>query len=152
MSIQPYNKAQQGSLPGSDKRYLDQELIKIQTAIGSIEQAVGPWTPYTPVVTPGTGAITAYTAAGRYAQIGKLVLVQIDITITTNGSGATYVAATLPASGITTQILPGREAAVVGKMLQGQIAGNTVLIYNYDNTYPGGNSYRLVLSGSYESA
>lgn len=31
--IQPYSKAQQGSLPGSDRRYIDTELLKLQKTI-----------------------------------------------------------------------------------------------------------------------
>lgn len=155
MSIQPYNKAQQGSLPGSDKRYLDQELLKIQTAIGSIEQAVGPWTPYTPTITPGSGAFTAVSATGRYQQIGKLVSVQISITITTNGSAAAAVYATLPVAPNPSYlyILSGRENNVTGKMTQGIVESpNLAGIIYYDGSYPGGNGYNLIISGVYEAA
>lgn len=56
----------------------------------------GAWTAYTPTVTSATGTITAYTATGRYYQIGKLVFVEFNVTITTVGTAAGNATITLP--------------------------------------------------------
>ena len=115
-----------------------------------------PFTTYTPVVTSGTGAFTTVSATGRYRRIGKLVFIQITVTVTTNGTAATSVIATLPFSSLNVagvnHVLLGRANAVSFKMLQGIIAPNagSVSIFNYDNSYPGASGETLVLSGFYE--
>lgn len=120
-----------------------------------------PFTTYTPVVTAPSGAFTTVSAAGRYRRIGKLVFIEIVITITTNGTAATAVVATLPFAGVNAPsftysgILFGRAGNISGKLLQGYIpvtTGNQVFINNYDNTYPGASGETLVLSGFYEIA
>lgn len=112
------------------------------------------WTTYTPTLSASTGTLTSASATGRYKQLGKTVHVQIVVTITTNGSAAVYVVATLPALGspAAEYVLAGRNAGTDGKLLQGYIssAAAQVLILAYDNTYPGANGARLVLSGFYE--
>lgn len=113
------------------------------------------WTAYTPVITAGAGAFTTVSAAGRFKQIGKTVFVCIDITVTTNGTAASFVVATLPALNNSSlqSLIAGREAGVTGKMLQGiiPISSSTVTIVNYDNSYPGANGALLTVNGSYES-
>jgi hypothetical protein len=114
------------------------------------------WLTYTPVITAIAGAFTSVSATGRYKQIGKVVYVYIKITITTNGTAATYVLATLPVAAIAaataTPVICGRATSISGKMLQGIIAGTTVSILNYDGTYPGATGEALVVSGAYEAA
>lgn len=111
------------------------------------------WTTYTPTITAGSGTFTTTSASGRYQQIGKTVFVFISIVITTNGSAATFVQATLPVTGRSDgYVLAGRENAVAGLMLQGFISAGVIQIVNYDNTYPGGNGKTLLLSGLYEAA
>jgi hypothetical protein len=56
----------------------------------------GAWTAYTPTITAQSGTITTATATGRYRQSGKTVFLQVDITITTAGTGAGGVIASLP--------------------------------------------------------
>ncbi len=87
-------------------------------------------------------------------QVGKIVFIQIRIVITTNGTGATYIDATLPVTPTTeTFVLPGRAALVSGKMLQGFINNSAhIAIYNYDNSYPAVDGESLTVSGIYEAA
>lgn len=110
------------------------------------------WTAYTPTITAGSGTITTKSATGRYKQLGKTIFLQMAITITTNGSGAVSVNATLPFTGGSTCVISGRENIATGKMLQGIIVGGSIFILNYDNTYPGADGANLFLSGVYESA
>ena len=50
----------------------------------------GAWTAYTPTITAQAGTITGatITTTGRYQQIGKTVIVEMDITLTNIGSGS----------------------------------------------------------------
>jgi len=121
----------------------------------NIIENAGPWLPYTPVITAGSGTFTSVSATGRYQQIGKTVIVALQVAIATNGSAATTVTATLPvsASSSNSAVLTGRETLNNGKQLQGFIVNTPTLvsIVNYDNSYPGGNGFNLLVSGSYES-
>jgi hypothetical protein len=116
------------------------------------------WTTYTPTVTAGSGTFTTVAGTGRYMVEGRLVHVQIEVVITTNGTAATSVNATLPIASpnISTvaRTLAGREVTSTGFMLQGTISANssTCVIRNYDNTYPGASGRTLHVSGSYEIA
>jgi hypothetical protein len=90
-------------------------------------------------------------------QIGKLVFVYIDITITTNGTGASSVVATLPVNARIAEsehyILTGAERAVTGAALTADCSNSSSCnIVNYANGYPGGSGYHLILTGLYEAA
>lgn len=115
-----------------------------------------PATVYTPVITAGSGVFTSVSAIGRYRVIGKLIFFQLAVTITTNGTAAVQVNATLPFASVNVTdsdyCLYGRANAVSGKQLQGIIGPNasTLSILNYDGTYPGANGEKLYVSGFYE--
>jgi len=113
----------------------------------------GVWTAFTPTLRAESGSLTTASATGRYIQIGKTVSFTITITITTNGTAAIWVAATLPVTANSRAVVPGRENAITGSMLQGVIwaGGNEVYILTYNNVYPGGNGRELVVSGTYEA-
>lgn len=109
---------------------------------------------WTPTVTAGSGTITAYTAAGYYTKIGRQVHATLVIDITTNGSAAGAINATLPftsASGPMKWAGSGRENAVTGYMLQVKLDGgaSTITTFTYNNAYPGANGAQLVISISY---
>lgn len=115
-----------------------------------------PFTTYTPVVTAGSGAFTTVSATGRYRRIGKLVFIQITVTITTNGTAATAVIASLPFASLNVAgvryFLTGCEDAISGTGLDGRIRENSsvVNIVSDANAYPGQNGAVLYLSGFYE--
>jgi hypothetical protein len=77
----------------------------------------------------------------------------INISIISNGTAAGDVESTLPLpiAGATDIFAGGREWNVSGKLLAGRLVRsmNRILISNHDATYPGGNGYSLILSGSY---
>jgi hypothetical protein len=135
-------------------------VVPIVDVFGSsspvLELGTSSWTAYTPTVTAGSGSFTAVSATGIYNQLGKTVFFQVAITITTNGTAATSVNATLPFTSVTGPIyvVAGRANAVSFKMLQGKIgsASTTVAIFNYDNTYPGASGETLIVSGVYQKA
>ena len=117
--------------------------------------ALGPWSTWSPTVTSQTGTITTVgTVVARYIQAGKNVYFSLAVTITTNGTGATSVNASLPVTTKASNVFAGRETAVGGKTLTGTVAAGstTMQILNYDNTYPGSNGCQLVLAGVYEAS
>ncbi len=113
------------------------------------------WTSYTPVVTAGFGTITTVGAVvGHYKVIGKTVLFQFDVTITTNGSADVFVSVTLPVTPTASVFTVAVKEVTLGVSGIGNIPASTarVDIQKYDGTYPGGNGKRFVVSGSYEAA
>jgi hypothetical protein len=124
-----------------------------------VQGAVGnsAWTSWTPTVSAGSGSFTTVSATGRYKQIGKTVFFSLHIAITTNGTAATYVNATLPttsANDTVYYIAHGREVAAVGIILQGFITpnSNVLSITDATNGYPGGSARTLVMTGFYQTA
>lgn len=95
------------------------------------------WRTYTPVITPQFGAITTYTATGRYKLVGKTVFLNISVTITTAGTGSGVLFISLPeaVAAKSVSIGVGRETAVNGKMISLTIgtSGNPFALY-YDNS------------------
>ena len=115
--------------------------------------------PWTPTVTAGSGTITTLgDVKGLYTLNGGLCTIQFDITITTNGTGAaTVVIGNLPyapaiyptgygviATG--SGINPGNNKALTIICSPSYYSAD---IFNYDGTYPGANSTRLVGTISY---
>jgi hypothetical protein len=70
-------------------------LATTVTGINGVNQNAA-WTTYTPTITAQTGTITTSSATGRYKQIGKTTLLEVDVTITTAGTGAQGLRASLP--------------------------------------------------------
>ena len=128
--------------------------LKATTAIQFNGSSItGAWATYTPTLRAQSGSLTSATATGRYMQIGKTVFFSISITITTNGTAAGSLTATLPTTPNANGSGSGRENGVSGKMLQAQVvaASNVASIFNYDNTYPGASGASITISGAYES-
>jgi hypothetical protein len=128
-------------------------ISSMQTTVNGITSA---WTAYTPTLACSTGSLTTASAIGRYKQNGKTVLINIIITITTNGSCAGWIVASLPVAGNQESVLAGRDDGVTGGMLQGIIGNQNTdlshfLIFFYNEGYPGANGAKLVLTGVYES-
>jgi hypothetical protein len=122
--------------------------------VASIAAAQTAWTAYTPTVSASTGSITSASATGRYKQIGKTVHFNLTVSITTNGTGADAVRATLPvtAQAANSSFGSGRNAST-GALLQWANADTTrAFIFNNNGTYPGADGASLSISGTYEAA
>lgn len=104
---------------------------------------------FTPTITAGSGTFTTVSAVGSFMVAGRTFFADIVITITTNGTAAVSVYATLPVTGVNSQVGAGRENAVTGDMLQVYLGSgqNYFTIYDYLGNYPGGTGYSLVCSG-----
>jgi len=116
------------------------------------------WTSYTPTVTATTGTFTTVSASGKYTRIGKLCTVQFRVTITNNGTAAGQIVVSAPFTSsnsfATNFIGNGREVAVLGFTMTPRIISNTSDFYltKDDATYPGGTSYVLDNTITYEVA
>jgi len=109
---------------------------------------------WTPSVSAGSGTITTLgTVSGTYTRIGRQVVLNFDISITTNGTGGTYIAVSgLPFSAKAAYCAEGvfREVAVNGKLGAISIANTaTFTLNNYDSSYPGADGCRLIGTISY---
>ena len=107
------------------------------------------WTAYTPTITAQTGTPTTVSATGRYKQIGKTLLVSLNITVTTIGTAANSMSATLPAgfTSAATSAGAGKDVALNGKVIGGWVNTATTSIIdirNYDNTTVWVNGVNLI--------
>jgi hypothetical protein len=113
----------------------------------------GAWTAFTPTISASSGTFTTVSASGTYAHLGKIIVFQMTITMTTIGTAAGTLRATLPTTANNIATFSGRENAVTGLMVQGNVspASNTLSILKADNTsiIASGNVIRI--SGFYES-
>jgi hypothetical protein len=109
------------------------------------------WITYTPTVGSGSGTITTASAVGRYVKLGTTVYIVVKVTITTNGTGATYVSFTLPHANAANETLlqaSSGTASGIGWIAASAAAGR---IYSSTWTYSGGNGVDLWCSGAYET-
>jgi hypothetical protein len=118
---------------------------------------IGAWTAYTPTITAATGTITSTTITrAKYAKLGKIVHLNIDFTITNNGTGAGSVYITLP-SGVNASAAfyhgVGRENTASGAICNFFTLNTTQIRMNLGSGgYPGGTGYNLSGSITYETA
>jgi hypothetical protein len=110
------------------------------------------WKSWTPTISTFSGTITAYTVnSARFRKQGKTVSLNLDITITTNGSGAGDFRFTPPiaAGSGTTPPVQGQLLST-GEALVGSWFGPGFGLKKYNGSYPGGDGYRLSVSSTYE--
>ena len=115
------------------------------------------WLSFTPTITALTGTIaTVSSRLGFYRKFGKKLEFKMSFVITSNGTGAGAVLATLPFTSVGSNgsVCAGKERSSTGKMLTGYIDGlsSTVAIQFYDGTYPGITGGVYSISGEYEVA
>ncbi len=111
------------------------------------------WTDFTPTITAASGTFTSVSATGRYKQLGKTIFFNELITVTTNGSAATLILATLPVPATATITVFYGRAGNTMKQVQGVSQDSTHIgIENYDGTYPGSTGEVIAIAGTYEAA
>lgn len=112
------------------------------------------WEAYTPTVSSSTGTITTYSASGRYAIRGNVIVVFIRVIVTTNGTGAGLLNISLPVSvaGGLGATFAGKERVVTGKAVVGYADSTNIPLQFYDGTYPGGNGYVIEITSTYETS
>ncbi|WP_186137323.1 hypothetical protein [Burkholderia gladioli] len=110
-----------------------------------------PWDQFATTVTSSQGAIAQVGSVNLFYRLASGVChFTVNISITTNGSGAGAVQFTLPVPAAGFGTVYGKEL-VTGKVLTGIVAaGNTEQLTFFDGTYPGADGRVLVVSGSYQ--
>lgn len=136
---------------------LTSPTLTAPVATGSLASFGGAWTAFTPTVTAQAGTFTSTSASMRYTQIGKTVMFQGTVTITTVGTAANSVNITIPvaaqAGTLGLSVGTGRESALGGKALTVTLANTgAATILNYDNSSPIAAGAVLRVSGTYEAA
>jgi hypothetical protein len=136
------------------------QLTALVTAVTNLTTSInnalslGPWSTWSPTVSSQVGTITTLgTIVARYATAGKNVYFSLTIPITTNGTGANWINATLPLTAKAHTIFAGREGPISGKSCVGDVATGsaTPSITFYDGSYPGSNGAVITISGTYEA-
>ena len=112
---------------------------------------------WTPSVTSLGGTITTVGAvSGKYTKIGRVVVVNYDVAVTTQGTGASALQiAGLPfANGDIASISCGREVNATGYITSGLLAtsATTISVRYYDATYPGTSGSRNHGTLTYQTA
>lgn len=110
------------------------------------------WASYTPSLSCTVGTLTSATATGKSKTVGKTTFVSITISITTLGTCATQIIASLPNTTQNITVLVARETTI-GNMGSGSAAAGTtsVGITKYDATFLGGNGQSITVNGVYEN-
>jgi hypothetical protein len=109
------------------------------------------WDSYTPILSASTGSFTSATIAGSYKLIGKVCHLRLFISITTNGTAAGRIRATLPFAQ-RPEIYVGvwRENNINGALGQTFVQNDLAQLVTSANLYPGANGHALAASVSYE--
>jgi hypothetical protein len=106
---------------------------------------------WTPTVTSGTGTITSYTSSGKYTRIGRQVTINVQISITNNGTGASDIrVGGLPFTAESTNYAGSGFNSSTGYTQTVAMASTTTLItYKYDATYPVATGQGMILTITY---
>jgi hypothetical protein len=130
--------------------------VPVTVARGGTGDTGTAWTTYTPTITAGSGTFGSVTGAGRYKVMGKTVYFNLLVTVTTVGTAAQNIVATLPAGMTSAAIvsLSGVEVNATGNMVRGFInsGASTISMAYYNNTFPGGSGNAVCISGVFEIA
>lgn len=110
------------------------------------------WTTYTPTITAGSGSFTTVSATGRWRRIGKTVVVQADITITTAGTAASTLFASLPLTAAAFNYAGSAIEVTAGKSGAARIAPSGTTMGALDATAATfiANGKEVVMTTTYE--
>jgi hypothetical protein len=127
----------------------------LPVANGGTDYTGGAWTTFTATVTPNTGTISQGSNASGYLQIGKLVNLSINETITVTSGSPVSVTITVPVAPKRNTVLVGREAGNTGVAITAVVAAGATVsgsILNYNVTFANAASgANYVFSATYEA-
>ncbi len=104
----------------------------------------------TPTPTSGTGSFTSVSAAVNYTKADTRVLIDIAVTITTNGTAATNIIVPLPFTPATRTSLSGWNFTTSVSLGGYFNTDGNAYIARYDGAYSGANGNVLHVEGSYK--
>jgi hypothetical protein len=125
------------------------------TTINGVTIDNNAWTSYSPTVTAQSGSITAYTATGRYKQIGKTVFMEANVTITTVGTAAAGMNVTLPLTAAAFSYTGlGSEIAINGHSGRAYIGPSATTLDTREASgtswFAAGNGVQVIIGATYE--
>lgn len=93
---------------------------------------------FTPTVASSVGTITSATATGKYTKVGRQVTLQINVSVTNNGTGSDSIRiGALPYAAESTGYAGAGFNTSSGEALSvGFAATNTLVVYKYSALYP----------------
>lgn len=101
----------------------------------------------TPTITAGTGSFTTVSCVQKNTKIGRVVVCQFNITITTNNTAASYIKMPLAYNNGATYDACGsyRDYGSTGIMGQVYVAAaeTYAAIFKYENSYPGADGVAI---------
>lgn len=120
----------------------------------------GAWSTFTPTVGATSGSGGTATGSVRYKRFAKIVMFELYISVTSNGTWGGALTCTLPFAMVNVAnsfaVFAGRENTTTGKMLQGLLSNSssTLNILDYANIYPGSGiagAWTVMMAGTYET-
>lgn len=130
----------------SDGKVPSQKAVK-----SALDLITADWTAYTPIVTSITGTITSYTASGGFKKVGKTVFFRQLITLTSIGTAAGAIVATLPSNNNPDMTAYGKWNNTA-KSLSVDISGGSTYSRLYDGSFPFADGSALLVTGFYREA
>jgi len=105
---------------------------------------------FTQTITAESGSVTTASGTIHFTMVGARVFFKSSIAVSSNGTGAIKLRATIPVSPASVNEYPmyGWNAST-GLSLTGSVASTYIQISKYDNTYPVGDGHQIRVSGSY---
>lgn len=92
---------------------------------------------WTPVVTPASGSLTAYSAAGRYTKIGNCYLFTMIVNITTVGTAGGSATITHPFGTILQNCsIAGSESAITGVAFSAFVRSGVITVLSQTGGTP----------------
>lgn len=115
---------------------------------------VSAWDRFSPAITSLSGTLEKAYCDCTYKAYGSTVHVHMTVKIVKNGTGSGGIKVSLPASSKSNTVMMGRDISK-GPALQGvvtpAVSPSHVVLFNFDNGYPGGDDKVLFVSGTYEA-
>ena len=127
-------------------------LTSTSTELNALHGKMGNFTNTTSLsITATNGSITTASSSVYYVQIGKIVFLYGNISITNNGSGSGFLKLSLPVNADSICFVHGRDS-YNGKMITGLVASNYIEFRRtIDDSYPAVNNSNIYFSGFYKS-
>lgn len=103
----------------------------------------------------GSGTITTATATGYYTRVGRIVTINVEVTLTNVGTAAGPLTVSLPfnTGNLVTAVGAGREDGITGVMIQAFAAPSSAIcaILTYNNNTPFFNGAVIKFSLTYQA-
>ncbi len=164
----PYTRTTWQDYPNTTTAITAARLNNIESFLDSFGSITDPWTSYTPTLAQGASTDIAKTVTyAKYRKIGRLVILQINVTATASGPGSANITLSLPVTAATSgyqvgngyylrvnvsgQHCPAWLVSTSTVALLGSTTGNMTYVGSNPNIAVA-NNHQMQVSIMYESA